>query len=126
MLNGEQLRWCEAHHAEAVELLRTLGRIAAPSGHEQRRAEFVRDWLVRQGARGVYIDDALNVVLPLGVTKEEPVAVLMAHTDVVFPDEDVLPLREEGDRIYAPGIGDDTANLVNLLMAAKYVLENHA
>ena len=47
MLNEEQLCWCEAHHAEAIDLLRALGRIAAPSGHERRRAEFVRDWLER-------------------------------------------------------------------------------
>ncbi len=124
MLNEEQLRWCEANHAEAVELLRTLGRIGAPSGHEERRAEFIRDWLARQGARGAYIDDALNVILPIGAAEEGPVAILMAHTDVVFPDEEALPLREEGDQLCAPGIGDDTANLVNLLMAAKYLLDS--
>ena len=45
----------------------------------------------------------------------------MAHTDVVFPDEEELPLKEEGDRIFCPGIGDDTACLVCLLLGAKYL-----
>ena len=47
-----------------------------------------------------------------------------AHTDIVFPDVENLPLREEGGKLFAPGIGDDTANLVNLLMAAKYLIQN--
>ena len=41
---GEQVR------AEALELLRTLGRIPAPSHQEDRRAAFCRDWLLDQGA----------------------------------------------------------------------------
>ena len=49
----------------------------------------------------------------------------MAHSDVVFPDIEELPLREDGDRLYCPGIGDDTANSVVLLMAARYIAENH-
>lgn len=47
-----------------------------------------------------------------------------AHTDIVFPDLEPLPMEERDGRLYAPGIGDDTANLVNLLMSAKYLLEH--
>ena len=46
----------------------------------------------------------------------------MAHTDVVFPDTTPLPLREENGRLYAPGIGDDTANVVALMFCAKFLL----
>ena len=45
----------------------------------------------------------------------------MAHTDVVFPDTRELPLTVENGRICCPGVGDDTACLVCLLMAAKYI-----
>lgn len=120
-LNDSQLQWCDQHNAETLDLLRTLGRIPAPSHHEEKRAAFVKDWLEAQGAEGVYIDEALNVIYPVGVTADNPVAVIMAHTDIVFPDTEPLAMREEAGRLYAPGIGDDTANLVNLLMAAKYV-----
>ena len=48
----------------------------------------------------------------------------MAHMDIVFPDLEPLTMKQEGRRLYAPGIGDDTANLVNLLMAAKFLLQN--
>lgn len=122
-LTVQQEQWCQAHAEEAIALLRTLGNIPAPSHHEEKRAAFILDWLHAQGSDNAYIDSALNVVCPFGVTENNPVIVIMAHTDVVFPDMDELPLREENGRLYAPGIGDDTANLVTLLMAAKYALE---
>jgi len=122
-LNGEQIDWCEAHMEEAVTLLKTLGRIPAPSHKENMRAEFICGWLRENGATDAYIDNALNVIWKTGCTDGNAVNVLMAHTDIVFPDMDALEVREEGGCLYAPGIGDDTANLVTLLMAAKYIAE---
>ena len=123
-LNEYQLKWCEDHEAENLDLLRTLGKIPAPSHKEEKRAAFVKNWLEAQGAEGVYIDEALNVIYPINVSESNPVVAIMAHTDIVFPDMDELAMREEDGKLYAPGIGDDTANLVNLLMAAKYVAEH--
>ena len=123
-LNEMQLNWCCEHNEEIIELLRTLGKIPAPSHKEEKRAEFVKNWLEAQGAEGVYIDEALNVIYPINVTENNPVSVIMAHTDIVFPDMEELEMHEEDGKLYAPGIGDDTANLVNLLMAAKYVAQH--
>ena len=122
-LNEDQLAWCRAHEEETMDLLRTLGKIPAPSHFEDQRAAFILAWLQKQGAENAYIDEAKNVVLPIGVTKNNPVNVIMAHTDIVFADTEELPMREEDGKLFAPGIGDDTANLVALLMAAKYLLE---
>lgn len=124
ILTNAQEKWCDEHYAEAVELLRTLGRIPAPSHFEHKRAEFVLDWLKAQGAENVYIDEALNVIYPIGADGGASISVLMAHTDIVFPDIEPLEMREEDGCIYAPGVGDDTANLVALMMAAKYIAEN--
>lgn len=123
-LNAYQEKWCEEHAQEAIELLRELGKIPAPSHHEEKRAAYVKAWLESQGAKGVYIDEALNVIYPIGVTENNPVVVLMAHTDIVFPDMEELKMHEEDGKLYAPGIGDDTANLVTLLMAAKYAAQH--
>ena len=123
-LNAYQEKWCESHAEEAIALLRELGKIPAPSHHEEKRATYVKNWLEAQGAKGIYIDEALNVVYPIGVTENNPVVVLMAHTDIVFPDTEELLMREEDGKLYAPGIGDDTANLITLLMAAKYATEH--
>ena len=104
------------HSEEQIELLRTLGKIPAPSRHEDLRAVFCRDWLLTQGAADVTIDKAKNVSCDI--------VAFAAHTDIVFPDMEDLPMREEDGKLYAPGIGDDTSNLVNLLMGAKYLLKN--
>lgn len=121
MLNRELETYISAQEEEALELLRELARIPAPSGQEEERARFCREWLEKQGAKGVYVDEAMNVVYPADVPKEGPLEVFMAHMDVVFPDREPLPLSERDGRIYCPGIGDDTACLVCLLMAAKYI-----
>lgn len=113
--------YAEKHEEETIALLRALARIPAPSNHEEKRAVFCRDWLKEQGAEGVYIDGALNVIYPVNVREGQPFDVYMAHLDVVFPDTEELPLEEKDGRIYCPGIGDDTACVVSLLMAAKYI-----
>ena len=117
-------RWLEAHREEHLDLLTTLAQIPAPSNQEERRAEFCKHWLEENGARGVYIDRALNVIWPLNVTDDKPLMVFAAHSDVVFPDTDPLPLRVEDGKIFCPGVGDDTASVAALLMAAKYIAEN--
>ena len=122
-LTQDILQYIEAHAEEAYELLITLAQIPAPSNHEERRAAFVRDWLVAQGAHGVDIDEALNVIYPIACEGDGPITVYMAHSDVVFPDEETLPLRVEDGRIYCPGVGDDTANAVALLTVAKYLAQ---
>ena len=108
---------------ELKELIIELCGIPAPSHHEEKRAEFCRDWLLRNGAspEHVHIDAALNVVCEVPGETEE-VIVFMAHTDTVFPDREPMPYHEENGRMFCPGIGDDTANLAVLLMLARYVL----
>lgn len=123
MLEQKVLDYIEAHAKEARELLVTLAQIPSPSNHEEKRARFCKEWLESQGAEGVVIDEALNVIYPIAVTGDNPVVVFMAHTDVVFPDMDPLPLKTEDGKIWCPGVGDDTANLVCLMMIAKYLTE---
>ena len=119
------LRYIADHSKEAYDLLLTLARIPAPSNHEEQRAEFCKNWLTAQGAKGVYLDDELNVIYPVGCADNNPVVVFMAHTDVVFADTSPLPLVVEDGKVKAPGIGDDTANLCALLLCAKYVAEKN-
>lgn len=114
------ISYIELHRQEAFDLLLTLARIPAPSNHEERRAAFCKSWLEEQGAKGVYMDSALNVIYPVG-DLSGPLTVFMAHSDVVFPDMEELPLKVEDGRIFCPGVGDDTANAAALLMTAKYI-----
>lgn len=123
-LSQEILHYIDGHQKEAFDLLVELAQIPAPSNHEEKRAAFCKEWLEKQGARGVYIDEALNVIWPVGCTEDNPLVVYMAHSDVVFPDVDPLPLRIEDGKIFCPGVGDDTANAVALLTVAKYIAQH--
>ena len=92
-LSKEILDYIAAHRQEEYELLLQLAQIPAPSNHEEKRAAFCKAWLDRQGAEGVYIDEALNVIYPVGCTENNDLVVFMAHSDVVFPDTEALPLK---------------------------------
>ena len=116
--------YIEDHQQEAYDLLLELAQIPAPSNREERRTAFCRAWLEAQGAEDVYMDDALNVIYPIGVNADNPLVCFVAHSDVVFPDTEKLPLTVADGKIYCPGIGDDTANVVALMMAAKYIAEH--
>lgn len=124
-MTKEILSYFDEHSQEAYDLLIELAQIPAPSHHEEKRAEFCKNWLEKQGAKGVYIDEVLNVVYPIGDTGSNRLMVFEAHSDVVFPDTEPLPLRVEDGRIYCPGVGDDTARVVTMLMTAKYIAQNN-
>ena len=124
-LSQQITNYIDAQHDENLDLLIELAQIPAPSNHEEKRAAFCKEWLTAQGCQGVYIDEALNVIYPLGLTEDNPVAVVMAHSDVVFPDTEPLPLTISEGKIHCPGIIDDTANAVALMVAAKYIAQNN-
>ena len=120
--NNEKIarEYARVSHEEQVDLLRTLAQIPAPTGREGRRAAFVRDWLAAHGCDDAHVDDAGNVACLLGPSGGGW-TVLSAHTDVVFDDTDDLPLIEKDGRMCAPGVGDDTTNLVNVMMVAAWL-----
>ena len=122
-MNPHILHDIESHASKALQLLIELAQIPAPSNQEEQRAQFCLQWLRSKGAERAYIDDALNVICPIGDTGENDLMVFMAHSDVVFPDTASLPLKIENGRICCPGVGDDTANAVALLTVAGYIAE---
>lgn len=123
-LRKEIVDYIENSVDEAKELLKEICLIPAPSNHEEKRAEFCKNWLLGIGAEGTYIDSALNVVYPLNCEGRDDIVVFMAHTDTVFPDmTEPMPYSEDEKNIYSPGVGDDTVCLVMMLMTVKYIVE---
>ncbi|MBR5947619.1 MAG: M20/M25/M40 family metallo-hydrolase [Clostridia bacterium] len=115
--------WIESHFNEQLELLETLAAIPAPSGNEDRRVEFLVDRLHSRGF-DYRVDEANNIIVTFFGEEDSGITCYTAHTDVVFPDTAPLTVRKEGDRLYAPGVGDDTANVVAILMMLDYIREN--
>ena len=105
--------------------LKELCHIPAPSGKEDARAIYCKSWLEAQGAQGVYIDEAKNVVFPINAEGSSELTVLVAHTDTVFLDEEPMPYYDDGVRVHCPGVADDTSNLTVLLHTAKFIIQNN-
>ena len=122
-LTDKILKYITDNSIMTYNLLKELAQIPSPSGKEFERIMYCKKWLESKGAEGLYIDAAGNLIYPIG-NLDGPITVFVAHSDVVFPDEKQLPLKEDGDKIYCPGIGDDTANIAALLMVSGYIAEN--
>jgi acetylornithine deacetylase/succinyl-diaminopimelate desuccinylase-like protein len=125
VLDENVLQYLEGAKEETIALIEALCRIPAPSKHEERRAEFCKNWLEQQGAKGVYIDGVNNVVYPVGCEQATEITLFCAHTDTVFPDTEPMPFTKDETYMYSPGVGDDTACLAVLMMVAKYVAQNN-
>ncbi len=125
ILTPQILEYLDSVKDETIALIETLCRIPAPSHLEDERAKFIKQWLEKQGAKGVYIDEAKNVVYPVGCENKNDIILFSAHTDTVFPDLEEMPFSNDGEYLYSPGVGDDTTCLAVLLMAAKYVAQNN-
>ena len=123
-MNCTLKQYIDASREELFSLLRTLCLIPAPSHHEEKRAAFCKEWLESVGAKGVYIDEALNVIYPLNCEGSNEITVFVAHTDTVFPDTEPMPYTDDGEYVRCPGVGDDTASLAVMLMMAKYYTQN--
>ena len=123
-LTEEMLRYTEASQQELEELILALCRIPAPSHQEDARAAFCLDWFQKAGGKDVHIDEAKNVICRWNAGADKPLLIFMAHTDTVFSDLEPMEPVVESDKIYCPGVGDDTANLAVLMLSARYLLQH--
>lgn len=87
----------------------------SPSGKEQARAKYIRGEMEKLGLSEIRTDDWMNVSGIRKGTGGGPSVVFAAHTDTVFPEGTEIKVKREGDILRAPGIGDDTSNLMAVL-----------
>ncbi len=87
----------------------------APSGKEQVRAKYIRGEMEKLGLKDIRTDDISNVSGIRKGTGGGPTVVFAAHLDTVFPEGTDLKVKREGDTLRAPGVGDDTSNLMATL-----------
>ncbi|KAB2902907.1 MAG: M20/M25/M40 family metallo-hydrolase [Anaerolineae bacterium] len=93
-----------------------IQQIAAPTFAEQARAEYIQSLFRQLDLENVEMDDVYNVYgwLP-GEYADAPALLISAHTDTVFPIETNLAVRNEGEQIYGPGLGDNSLGVAALL-----------
>ena len=89
-----------------------LVQISSFSPFEEKRAARFKELLTEAGLDPV-MDEVHNVYAHIHGTGDGPTLYVSAHLDTVFPPETPLPVKREGTKIYAPGIGDDTRGLAD-------------
>jgi len=108
-----------ADHERWVREVIQITEIPAPPFKEQVRAAAFRDMLKARGLTDVEIDVEGNAMgLRKGVGGGGLV-VVSAHLDTVFPEGTNVSVKREGNRLRAPGVGDDSAGLATLLSLAR-------
>jgi tripeptide aminopeptidase len=108
-------------HNQEMELRRwqrELTEIPAPPFGEAARGAWLRQRFTALGLEDVQTDDLGNVLGLLHREPEAPLVGVSAHLDTVFPHGTALETREEGTRLYGPGISDNAAGVIALLAIA--------
>jgi tripeptide aminopeptidase len=120
---AEAIRLAEEHDAWALERVIELTEIPAPPFQEAVRGERFAELLDEAGADSVWTDEEGNVIgLRRGRTGARTIG-FGGHLDTVFPEGTDVTVRQVGDTLFAPGVGDDTRGLVVLLSALRAMEE---
>ncbi len=96
------------------ELIR-ICEIPAPPFKEQERGRYFAARFNELGLDDVHTDSEGNVIGFYRGEREQPLIVLSAHLDTVFPEGTDVKVRHVGSRMCAPGIADNCAGLAALV-----------
>ena len=97
-----------------AELIR-ICEIPAPPFKERERGLYFAARFAELGLADVHTDSEGNVISFYRGEGEEPLLVMSAHLDTVFPEGTDVKVRRVGSRLCAAGIADDAAGLAALV-----------
>ncbi|HEY7501387.1 MAG TPA: M20/M25/M40 family metallo-hydrolase [Vicinamibacterales bacterium] len=102
-----------------VRELIALNEIPAPPFKEQARASAFLDLLRKEGLSDAEIDAEGNAMgLRKGAGSGQVLAVV-AHLDTVFPEGADVKVKQQGTRLMAPGIGDNSRGAALMLAVIR-------
>src|SRR5271166_4737768 len=93
-------------------------RVAAPPFGEAARGAWLADRFREFGLSDVQVDEVGNVFGVRPAYGSRCVA-LSAHIDTVFPAATPLNIRQQGSRLYGPGVSDNGAGIAAMLAVAS-------
>jgi tripeptide aminopeptidase len=108
-----------AEHGRTVLDIVNLTEIPAPSFQEDVRGAAWMEMARGDGLADIQRDTEGNITALRRGAGNGPLVCIAAHLDTVFPPGTELKVRQEGNRLFAPGIGDDTRGLAVLLALAR-------
>ena len=104
---------------ELIDLTVKVCSIPSATGMEEKKADFILELLNKITPENVWKDEVGNVLCHIKGEIEGDVSIYTAHIDTVFGDVDEIEPVIEGNRIYAPAIGDNSVNVAALILSAK-------
>jgi acetylornithine deacetylase/succinyl-diaminopimelate desuccinylase-like protein len=119
LLRNEKVRrafeFIDSSQARFTAELVRICEIPAPPFKERERGVYLAARFAELGLADVHTDSEGNVIGFYRGESEDPLLVMSAHLDTVFPEGTDVRVRRVGSRLCAPGIADDTAGLAALI-----------
>jgi acetylornithine deacetylase/succinyl-diaminopimelate desuccinylase-like protein len=109
--------WLRAQEPQFVHWQMELARIAAPPFGEGARSAWLAEKFQEIGLDDVRTDEVGNV-FGTHPGHGRTLVSLSAHIDTVFPAGTPLNIRQQGSRVYGPGVSDNGAGVTAMLALA--------
>ncbi len=115
--------WLRTQEPQLAQWQMEMARIPAPPFGESARGAWLAERFREAGLDDVRIDDVGNVFgahpgfMQSGFGQRY--VALSAHIDTVFPASTPLNVRQQGSRLYGPGVSDNGAGITAMLAIAS-------
>jgi len=107
-----------------LETAIAVQQVPAPTFDEAARGALVLSRFQSFGLSDTGSDELGNVYGRRPGRSRRPALLIAAHLDTVFPRDTDLRVRYEGDRVYGPGLGDNSTGVAGMLHLAQ-IMQHH-
>jgi len=116
-------QYLNQHFDTQVEQWITISEIPAPSKQEHKRAAYIKAAIKKLGLVAE-TDEIGNVWVTLqGSQQDAPATLFAAHMDTVFDAATNVSVTRKNNRLYGPGIWDNSASVANMLAVLRGMIE---
>jgi acetylornithine deacetylase/succinyl-diaminopimelate desuccinylase-like protein len=112
-------QFIDADHDRIIQEIIAINEVPAPPFKEAERARVFAQMLKGSGLANVEIDPEGNVLGLRPGSGSGTLVAIAAHLDTVFPEGTNVTVRRDGNRLFAPGVGDNTRSLAVLLAIVR-------
>ena len=113
------LKFIEEDQENIIQKQIELTLIPAPTGHEEKKAQRLKEMFEEEGLTDCHIDPYGNAVGIRKGTGGGKTVLMEGHMDTVFPLDTKLEIRRKNGWIYCPGIVDDTRGCAVVLSVIR-------
>ena len=109
-----------------IDLAIQVQQVPSPTFGERTRAEFIKTLFEQQSEvlSDISFDSTGNVYAKYSGKNTQSAILVSAHLDTVFPFETPLDIKREKNRIYGPGLGDNSLSVAALLCLVEQLKAN--